>query len=110
MFNSKNLFKSVPCPAGSKCQLLNCIFSHDENRKEVVEPAGGDRKRQKLEHGEKVVSKSSEPFTGRLASQAPGSNSKSTGDGMTRKLIAVAQKERSKELGGQKDIQIDSKP
>jgi RNA exonuclease 1 len=67
MFNSRTPFKSVPCPAGSKCLLINCIFSHNSVSKAETERAGGDRKRQKLDdHGIKAASKH-EPYTGRLA-------------------------------------------
>lgn len=30
MFEAIGLFKSINCPGGSSCSLLNCIFSHDE--------------------------------------------------------------------------------
>ena len=30
MFESLGLFRSIDCPGGSNCSLLNCIFSHNE--------------------------------------------------------------------------------
>ncbi|KAK2758983.1 RNA exonuclease 3 [Arachnomyces sp. PD_36] len=30
MFESIGLFKSISCPGGSNCSLLNCMFAHDE--------------------------------------------------------------------------------
>lgn len=35
MFSTTGLFRSIPCPEGEACVIINCIFSHDLRPKDV---------------------------------------------------------------------------
>src|ERR1700760_1605451 len=82
MFSGRDLFKGIACPKADKCDLLNCIFSHNEKQEEIQQrssnlntsksssvqnkdsvnaPVEGDRKRIKLESGAKASAPSSRP-------------------------------------------------
>jgi DNA polymerase III epsilon subunit-like protein len=75
MFSGKDLFKGIACPKAEKCDLLNCIFSHNEKQEEIQQRTStlitsklphaqykddvnalveGDRKRIKLRNGAKA--------------------------------------------------------
>lgn len=76
MFSANGLFKGVQCPKGKRCELINCIFAHEESQTLAKQTSlsvdvskspwaqysglpnaleGGDRKRIKLDSGEKVA-------------------------------------------------------
>jgi RNA exonuclease 1 len=82
MFSGRGLFKGIACPKANKCDLLNCIFSHNDKQEGNQQKAGiinaskspwtedtddndrnamveGDRKRIKLENGAKAAIDSS---------------------------------------------------
>ncbi|KAF2424225.1 hypothetical protein EJ08DRAFT_652465 [Tothia fuscella] len=90
MFSSSSLFRNIPCPSeAGKCNLVNCIFSHQAILKTSSEAydintAVGDQKRRKLENGAKEVTHVSVPqfgvFTGITAprSALPSSSQSNT--------------------------------
>ena len=65
MFAPLGLFKAVACPEGSQCQLLNCIFVHQEPKlleaQQVPRLDQADAVREPAEKKRKLVHERDEP-------------------------------------------------
>jgi RNA exonuclease 1 len=134
MFRSKGLFSQLPCPADKPCELPNCMFKHPDARalKPQREPSdvqiqsqvdtGSDRKRLKLQDGQKVavsspkheVAPPKKPFVGLLAPKSSAttapSATPSASDGVPKSLKREISPPPPRKVGAKKPTQTSTSP